>query len=574
MPRSACTLPPWTGRRQHRFAIAGCVAIALAALVFRTIRNDSQFTSSDQVQLAYHVSHEWGYGWLLRMNYGPLQPLLTKLWALFVTTVGVPMTESMWRFPMALVGSLLPLFAYLLVRRLSDSRIAAWTAAVWTVVLPPLVSDARYLWAYETLGATCAVAALWTLMRYLDHPSGRRAWTFGALLAAYVLSHLVVHAVPIIIVLLVIAHRSGQSRIAESDRSISARWAEVLRPLFHLGVLLPVAGAACLVVFGYATTGGGPIGRMLAKVSGAAAATQAHGPAALLAEWFRHFGWLGGPLILGALPFGLIPAIRTRGPMLAIWAWPVVFAAPLFAIGCPTGRPTQYLTQASVGATIWAAIALIPWLERRIGRPTAVSVAGLVALVLAVGSVEANFRTADAATWTGVTARWGAPRDNPGYKSAAWYVRRYTGPERVVATLHDVQGLEWMPAAYYVGRACICFGDLTPDESAALFERYRDRVDVLVVERCRNSVPELRGEFRHVATVTDRGRTLVDIFARPALGLPTRTLDVREFDPRFDYEFAPRRIGQPLLFPPGTPPLRELESAVRELRAETRNSSS
>ena len=286
-----------------RLGLVGVVALALA---LRVVGTNVAFQSADHAILAVQVSTESGWGFCLRHHYGPLQPALVKVFALVAMGLGVGMTEALWRLPMALAGAVAPLLAFRLVRRMGGGAAAVWAAAIWTAVLPPLVTDARYLWAYETLGTTMALATLNLTYDYINSPGVRRSWALGSILALYLCSHLHVYAVPCVVAAL-IAHAAWQRRRVP--------------PLPELaGMVAPPLSAGFALFAAWRRLGGGQIGRLLSKYYTAKSAGEGSSSVLDLAlAWVGHFGW---PMAVGiglTLLLSAPVALRLRGRAWPLW---------------------------------------------------------------------------------------------------------------------------------------------------------------------------------------------------------------------------------------------------------------
>jgi len=544
-------------RRLRAIALA---LITLLAFALRVARTNEPFSSNDNCQLAYLCAHSWGYTWTLTSHYGPLQALIVRLFARAVTALNHPMNEMLWRLPLIIISSITPLLSFALVRRLARSDAAAFAAALWIAILPPLVSDARYLWAYETLGVALAALTLLAALRYLDRPTTPRAVALGATLALYLLSHLLTYALPLVLI------------ITLFTLAAPVRWPKLaLRP----AILLPPLLAIALLIASHLALGEGPIGRLRFKF---AITTQpAHdlsNVALLLRTWFGHLGYVATALALLAFLIAAPSALRLRSPIAPLWWWPILFVIPLiapaFSKTLPAGtRYTVYFVQASYAATLLTAAVLIPIAQRRAGQIGASALAALIALPALASTLDNHFADRRYARLTGIDVNYGRAPDNPGYKSAAWYVRTVAPPDAVIATPHDYYGLEWLNAGYYFGRDCLAWSDLTPQQSAALVAGFLDRIDVLVLERRLNLPAPADPDFELVATIRRDGNPVIEIYARRNLNLPHETLDVDATDPRFDHDFGLRQLAQPIAHPPRLPRYREIESAAARIRTAT-----
>lgn len=543
--------------KHHRVALA---LVTVLAFALRVACTDEPFPSNDYCQLAYFCTHFWGYTWTLTSHYGPLQPLIVKFFALAVTALNHSMNEMLWRLPLILISACTPVLSFALVRRLARSDAAALTAAIWIAILPPLISDSRYLWAYETLGVALATLTLLAALHYLDRPTQPRGLALGATLALYLCSHLLTYAVPLVLVITLACFTRPR------------RWRELaLRP----AILLPPVLAVTLLIASHLTLGEGPIGRLRFKF--AITAQPAHDlsdATLLLRTWIGHLGYVLAALTGLAFLISAPRALRLRAPIAPLWWWPIMFVIPLIAPAIfkalPVGtRYSVYFVQASYAATLLTAAVLIPIAQRRAGCLGAASLTALVAFPGMLSTIDNHFIDGRCAQFTGITVDYGKSPPNPGYKAAAWYVRTVAPRDAVIATLHDRSGLEWLNAGYYFGRNCLAWSDLTPQESAALITRFQDCIDIIVQERRLNLPAPTNPDFESVATVHRSGKAIIEIFARRAFEFPHQILELETTDARYDAEFGPRQLAQPIGHPPRLPRYREIEAAVERIRAET-----
>ena len=140
--------------------------ICLIAFLLRTIGTNVPLDSNDYVRLAYDSTYNWGWYWCFQINYGPLHPALTKATAVIVTGLGLPMTETLWRLPLILAGTALPIVTFLLVRRLVNSHelrshCADATSTASAQSTPsPLQGEGRGKGSSETLAASASTSPM------------------------------------------------------------------------------------------------------------------------------------------------------------------------------------------------------------------------------------------------------------------------------------------------------------------------------------------------------------------------------------------------------------------------------
>jgi len=593
--------PAHTAVRGWQTAL-GLLAITAVALYLRTIATDAPFTSADHIMIAYRTTCEPGWRWCFQNHYGPLQPLINKGFARAVTGLGIPMTESLWRLPMGVVGAIIPVLAFVLTRQITrvvqssglmlgsaltgvthpltcdtakrndcltlPPTTAAWFAAIWTAVLPPLVTDARYMWAYETLGTALALAVMIATFAYTDNPTRRCAWSVGLLMALYLQSHLHVYAVPCVVALIVLLDRAlaGGVERRESINALSSPHCSkssgtpsmsgrVSRIAKTPGLWLPPLISLFIMFAARRLVGGGPIARVITKTAAASESPDRLAVALNLARaWLGHVGWLVAALVAIILVTSIArrivarPTASNQIPRRAwfLMIWIILFAGPLFLLGFRTGRPTQYLTQATTVATILIAVVLFTDPRANVGPRYWRRGAGvLIASTLLVGVVSANVLNRRPSQWLGISAAWGANVPNAGYKTAGWFVREMVSPDAVVFALHDTSGLERPVAEYYLGRACIAGEDLSPEQSLALFHGLSNDIDI-IIDDLRVEIGRPRywpAPFRTVAYVRSGGADLIHILARESLLRKPMLLKPFITDLIYDAEYGPRRLG-------------------------------
>ncbi len=522
-----------------RAGVASAVLVLVAGgLLLRTWGAGATFQSGDYASMPYMVTHWFGLSWVIAHIHGPLLPGMVWLFAKAATALGFGMNEALWRLPLGLVGSLHVPATYLLMRRLRAERPVALLAAALTAVLPSLTSDARYPWGYETLAVCIGTLAIWAFLRDLDQPSRRGEWLAGGLLGLYLLSHLVIHAVPTVITVAVLA---------------SLGWRAGLRRLLRASVLVPVAGAVACIAYAWFALHGGILGRMARHVGHGTLEPGGSTPLDLALLWVNHLGpiWAGF-CGLGVL-VGLAMILRgDRRGLPALWA--VVYVLPLMLLLDldRIGRATVYQVQGTY-AGVLAGCMLVQWAVEPARRWAAAprSTANVTLTVFALlflgcqllGSVF-NLFLGEHRPLVAGTVDYGRVVPDPGYKAAGWYIREHVPDDAVILATHGVTGMEYPVAVYYTGRHIAAAEDTTEQEECLIIDTVGPQVDVAVVEP--RFARKFEQELGFVLPVrVYRGEDLVLFIAArdPAL-IPWMDLDVAEANRAFDRDHAPRRVPQ------------------------------
>lgn len=525
-----------TERMWRAPVVCAVVLLTFLALFLRTHRTNVPFHSGDYASMPYMVAHWYGVSWIIAHIHGPLLPAIDWLFAKTAVTIGLTMNEMMWRLPLALVGTFHVVVTYLLMRRLGVKAWPAVLAGAMTAALPLLTSDARYPWGYETLAVCIGSLTIWAWLRDLDRPTRFGRWLAGGLLGLYLLSHLVIHAVPVVVVtavFLAIGPRAGLKRL--------------LQP----AAILPVLAAAACTLYSYFALDGGIFGRIARHVG--------HGTlnagAFTWAEALELGNQLVGPIWLAwcaaAIVVGLVSlSRRDRRGLPALWA--VVYAAPLMLllnvnnIGRPAVYQVQWVYAASLAGCILLetlADAVKGWkpAPRLACRVTLGSFGLLMFSVQLLGSAS-NLFTADRWPRLTGTVDYGRAVADPGFKAAGWYIRTQVPSDAVILATHNRTGMEYPTAVYYTGRHVAAAEDTTDEQERLLIDAVLAEIDVAIVE------PRFLAKFNEASgfvvpvRVLREGRPILYVAARTGLTIPTIELDVADANTRFDRVCPLRRI--------------------------------
>lgn len=485
--------------------------------------------------MPWMVRHRFGFAWLFAHDYGPVPAIAQRAWAELLRQLHLPVDEMAMRLPVAVAGMLQVWVAYGLLRRLRCGGGAAALGAAVCAVLPALVTDSHYAWAYYSYWLLAGTVALWATLVYLD--DGRRRWLVLAELALVVhcLSNCYAFGLPVALLWVWWRQRAGRAGLREWSLSFG----------------LPCLLALAVIGFSWKWTGAGQIGRLLAKHEGGCTGLQLHQIALLPGMLVGQFGYLFVAAAGAGLCWGL--RLNDRRKVLAVWAWVSLLPLTLLTDWSRVGYPASYFNEVSFAAGCLGALLIAQAWHWLAGAPRA-RAGLLLAAALMVGHL--TFAAADAvyadgarARWTGVRTGWGSVKPESGIKAAGWYVRRHVPAEAIVLATHTNSGLEISVAQYYLGRAVLADSDLVPATIESLVHGMAGEVDVFVTEpRFKPLVATLEG-FEWVATFTADGRPVRCIYARPALALPGVEEDAGAANARYDKEYRTSQVPQLLPTP-------------------------
>lgn len=567
---------------------AGVAMTATVAIALRFWQIGATFESSDQVAMPYLIRHSFGVQWIIAHSYGPVPALFARIWAEVLAQLGLRMGEASYRLPIALLSLAQVALTFPLMRRLAVSRGRALLATACAAVLPVLVTDAHYPWAYLSTWLFTGTLALWATLAWLDDRRGWQLALAAIALLAHCLSNCYAMAMPLtLLVLWTVTFRSARhaDRGQTTLRSAAA------------GFVAPCLIALTVIVLAWWWTGGGQIGHLLHKRSGASSAGDPGQLVRLPALFRNQFGYLFAVIAaMGLLSASrMIPQLLTAGAagawarghvgrdprasrvgLLAIWAGasllPTILLADLDGIG--------YADAYFIEAAYAGALAGAWWLGRchaRLGsrprlRAGLAAVTGLALAHMALGATSTCVPSSALKRCTGVRMGWGNIRPDSGIKAASWYVREHVPAEAVILTSHTRDGMEAPVAEFYTGRNVLAGYDIDEAHLAPLLAATHADADVIIVDAEQRDLVEPLDAFETVCTLRNRGREVRVIYARPELALPRLDSDVEELNRFYNRDYLPRHIPIALSAPNGfEAKFRRYQTVVAELRAAARN---
>lgn len=513
-------------------AVVG-LCIAAVAVTLRVWQISATYETSDQAVMPYLVRHSYGMRWILAHDYGPVFAGVQRGFAEVLETLGVPQGEATGRLPTVLSGLSIVAMAYVLSRRLGRGLADGLLAAGVCAVLPPLVSDARYAWGYQSAMLLTGIATLWSMLAYVD--TGLKRYLLGSaiLLFLHCLSGLYAFALPVTL----IVGWVWQSRTTGG----TPRW-RVAVPV--VGFVLPCVLALVVITASWWWTGGGQLGRLLGKQRSGYVGLHWEQLAGLPAMWVGECGIVFAVVTAVALAWGTRALLRgERHGLLAAWAWASLLPITLAVDWHCTGYINYFFLEPLFATSVLAAFLVGQGLRSGGGRRwVCMAAAAGSGIQLAAGSVHVVRPTPELQHISRMWVGEGDVRPDSGSKAAGWYVRLYVPDEAVVLSMHGHEGMELPVAEYYCGRKILAHYNLPAEVVAPLMETMRKHVDV-VIAPAGYRVPE---EFRPVCTIRACGEIIRVISARQGPVMPVMDIDVATANAAYDELFRLDRVPVPL----------------------------
>jgi hypothetical protein len=422
------TIPQW---------ICIGVAVAVGALL-RLIGNNQPFPSSDHAELAAIVTFFYprdfesllfsdGSTWnILVSAHGVISPLIGIVAGTIYGILGVHINEFWWNLPFVLVHLLTIPLGALLARRLAGTWAGVF-AALLIAVLPMHVALSRASGVGHTpLNFCFHLITLLCFLRYIEQPTGRRAWWASGALS---LNLLVDQLFPLLFVLVFAV---GVLAADSDSSSLRQRIARARELIFAPRIMLLPFGVLCLILLLVILNGSG-------MTDGAGIATRLFAgsdrqPGIYLSAFVDNARYIVGTLalvLLAALGAWRLPALWRLELRALPLAWSLLYLLPFLLFTRPHVHELFLIGIAPL--TINAATVLGDWV-RRPARP--VRWASALALVLLVGLF--SLRTLSmvfSIDVVGFVDRGGAVgglyRDQ-GLKAAALWVRTHTEEDELI----------------------------------------------------------------------------------------------------------------------------------------------
>jgi len=210
------------GGSSRRYALFGVLGFTALALALRLVALGGRIFHWDEGRVGYWILryHETGVHTYRPIVHGPFLPIVND-WLFFL----LPITDFTARLPVALVGGLFPLAAWLFRERLRDTELVALAALL---ALNPLAVYYSRFMRNDVLVAAFSVVALGLVVRGLD--TGRLRYAFPATAALALAFTTKANALLYVLCFLgagalLLDHRLlGARARGESTRAVVSRW--------------------------------------------------------------------------------------------------------------------------------------------------------------------------------------------------------------------------------------------------------------------------------------------------------------------------------------------------------------
>ncbi len=535
------------------------LAVGVTALSLRAWGIHATLESSDQAALGHMLYYSFGIEWIFAHDYGPVLPFIEAVWCRLLSRLHVPIDESVLRIPILLMSLVQVAVTWPLMRRLGFSIRSACAGCVAVAILPPLVSDAHYLWAYQTTWLLLGSVALWAALAWMDERQPWQLWLAAIALFLHCLSSLYSYALPIALLAAWRWHANtarpplqDRPRVLTVPPDASSTSCLPLGKAFLIGCVLPVLAAVAVIVGSWLWTGRGQLGRLLLKSENGAAGLHVEQILQLPWIWCSQLGPVFGAVCAWAV-LTRLRKLRTRDhrSLLALWAVVSIVPYCLLADWSRIGHAPHYTFEAIFAAALlgaaWLAEAMTAGMH---WRAVAVPMAIACGMQLAVAGLDLGRPDIDLRAWTGIRAAWGEVRPDTGVKAAGYYIRRFVPRDATILSLHAQSGMELPVAEYYCGRKVLAHYDLPDQVLPEVWKTMEPRVDVVLVEVAQARL--LAGShLRCVCSLRRDGRIVRMVFARPELRLPARDSEIGVLNAAYDRECVPHRVPVALWAPPG-----------------------
>ncbi|MDD8013335.1 MAG: glycosyltransferase family 39 protein [Acidobacteriota bacterium] len=505
------------------FAISPGKALLLSAaavlglgLLLRVLFLGNVFQSSDNAALASRIVSRPGYSWMWREYFGVMINFLVKVWAAALSALGITLTETLWKLPVAIAGSLQAPLLLLFLRRLGCSSFSAWSGAAMSALLPIHVMWSRFPWGYEILGVFFCTMALWALLRFWQAPGRKTGLLASLAVGLYLISHgFIIPFIPsfIIALLLFAPDKTGSffSRIYSGVICCSKNYVWLFPLLFSPLCLYPLA-------------------HTLSKKTRLGFYLGDHF-SGLLADTGIFFLAL---LLLAALAYGASAKIRSQ-PIITLFGFTAcAYLAPLF-LGTPPGVTIarDYLL---MGIYFWMLFAILV-LDRLLAQKAPGRWLWSICLACTLwGNVNQFFLSGRGWDPSRIEVFRGACDPDPGSKAAGYLVQKHLPQNSTLLVLH--RNIEPPNLLYYFRRQEISFYDLDLAQSREAYLAIRKKADVVIADREQAAL--ISGDPRFTLRIVLRSQNIprLWLFSRREIPFPELDSETRPFNRLFDREFS------------------------------------
>lgn len=493
--------------------------LALAMLFgafFRLAWLGNPFVSSDNAQVAVKTLFNPGYAWMLKENYGILITLIVKIFIGIFSQLGFPLTEFLWKLPIALFGiALIPLVYYalgLIARNRATALVGSWLTACF----PLHVMQSRFLYGSEVLSVFFLLCVIVALVRFYEAQSWTRGLIASVAIGLYLISH--VYILPFVIVLPIIV-------IACSIKD-ATNWKPALvrggRLFFTKGLwIIPIL-----------------ISPLLRPALDHTTRKETKFGFYLLDHWEGITGNVGYALLFSIF-VSVFYLFVTRKYCIMVWVFLMcggVYLAPLI-IGAPPGITVVrgYMVIGLFFCILMVSILLGKWMifHRNLAIAATVVIIASTSIGLTL-SLFINPHEKRALNAFGVKLERGTILDT-GIKAAGYLIQRHIPPDKRVLAIH--RSVEPPNLLYYFNRREGSWFDLTLEQTLEKLQHFAPQTDVIICEEIQLPVVKQLKAFDQRVVLQWREQPVMWIFTRHELtDLPKLNISVEPLNDAFDKE--------------------------------------
>jgi len=418
---------------------------------------------------------------ILTLIHGPLQPVIAMAWVTALDKFGLPISETVWHLPFALLGTLVVALSYWYGREVQSHRAGVLCAAL-TAVIPLHVMFSRTSgeshFVLATLFQLLSLSAWW---RYLRSRDRRFQLIAGLSVGMDMLVDFMFPGLLMVMAVMTFFRHRHPNGIRETI-------GKSIRQFVHPMIILPVlAGLAYHAATIYLSVVRGSPAGMFGRVFSETKSSTVNVGGLFIESAFSNLQYATNILFMISMTlclgfFFLRKSVRTVATKTTL-VWAFVFFVP-FVFLIERDRLIGHFIPVAVAGAIFIALVLDIMLrvESRWMRFTSPIIGAVLFISLAVTTVSGVFG------WAAPSGLWhpgdhGAVGGNRGTRTAAHWIRENTGENSVVFS-DPFAGQTTSVGMYYYHRPIISMelGPGTTRAAAAdLLQKNIDMVDYVVV---------------------------------------------------------------------------------------------
>lgn len=511
-------------KNQRKLGAITLLAVLLLGFSLRTLRiGTAPFQSGDDISVAW--ASTWYYPrsletfrmgdgsiepnpiGIITLIHGPLQPAIAMTWVAAMDKLGLPISETVWHLPFAILGSMVVVFSYWFGRGIQGHRAGIFCAAL-TAVIPLHVMFSRTSgeshFVLATLFQLISLSAWW---RYLSTSKKRFQYITGIsigldMLVDFMFPGLLV--VLAVMTLLYIENPNGnRETIGKAIRLLA-------QPLMIFAILVGIFYHSITIYLSINT--GRPVG-MFGRVLSETISSDVNVGGVFIESAVSNLQYATNVLLIISLVlclgiFFLKKPVRTVSTKTAL-TWAFVYFVP-FIFLIERDRLIGHFIPVAVAGAIFIALVLdnLLRIDSRLIRLTTSVIGTILFTSLLISSLSGVFGLI-APSLIRHPGDNGAVGNNRGTRTAAYWIRKNTSENSIVFS-DPFAGQTLSVGMYYYHRPIISqeLGPETSPESVAeLLEKNIEIVDFLVVgiENRDRLISKFPDAFSPVAQVSVNG---------------------------------------------------------------------